>query len=119
MQIIIYLFIGLISGLVSALCGVGGGIILVPIFVLLFATDQKTAVATSLAVIVPTAISACLNNVREDLIQWNIVIPVAVGAIIAAWFGSDLMHSLSNQTLKRIFAIILLATGFQMLIKSY
>ncbi len=56
--ILIPILIGCLGGTIAALCGVGGGIVMVPAFVLLLGMEQKQAVATSLAVIAPTAIVA-------------------------------------------------------------
>jgi len=54
--ILVPLLIGCLGGTIAALCGVGGGIVMVPAFVLMLGMEQKQAVATSLAVIAPTAI---------------------------------------------------------------
>ena len=78
--ILIGLAVGVTAGLVGALCGVGGGIIMVPAFALLLKMDQKHAVATSLAVVVVTAMMGTLNHVvkKSDLIDWRLVAMVAV-----------------------------------------
>lgn len=110
---------GLAAGLLGALCGVGGGIVMVPAFVALLGLQHKQAVATSMAVIIVTAIAATLNNRRaNDLIDWKIVVIVGAASAVAAWFGSDLMRSLGNQTLTRIFGILLVVFGLRMLWKA-
>ena len=112
-------FIGAAAGLLGALCGVGGGIVMVPAFVGLLGMDHKRAVATSMAVIIVTAIAATANNARaNNLIDWRIVAAVGVAAAIAAWFGSDLMRNLSNQTLTRVFGVLLVVFGARMLWKG-
>ena len=111
--------VGLAAGLLGALCGVGGGIVMVPAFVGLLGLEHKQAVATSMAVIIVTAVTATTNNMRgSNLIDWKIVAATSIAAALAAWFGSDLMRSLSNQTLTRIFAILLIAFGARMLWKG-
>lgn len=110
---------GLAAGLLGALCGVGGGIIMVPAFVGLLGLEHKQAVATSMAVIIVTAIAATINNSRaNNLIDWKIVAAVGIASAVAAWFGSDLMRSLSNQALTRIFGVLLVVFGLRMLWKS-
>jgi len=105
-------FIGLAAGLLGALCGVGGGIIMVPAFVAALGLDQRHAVATSLAVIVVISLVSTTSNLRESgLIDWRIVAFTALGAGLAAWFGAEWMRSLGNQTLNRVFAIALIAIG--------
>ncbi|MDC0088190.1 sulfite exporter TauE/SafE family protein [Akkermansiaceae bacterium] len=110
--------IGIAAGLLGALCGVGGGILMVPAFTSVLGLDQKKAVATSLAVIVIIALISTVNNSlrKESVIDWKVVILCAVFAALAAWFGTDLMHKLSNQYLTRIFGIVLLVFGTKMLL---
>lgn len=110
---------GLAAGLLGALCGVGGGIVMVPAFVALLGLEHKQAVATSMAVIIVTAIAATINNSRaNNLIDWKVVATVGLASAVAAWFGSDLMRSLGNQTLTRIFGVLLVAFGLRMLWKA-
>ncbi|MDG2486538.1 MAG: sulfite exporter TauE/SafE family protein [Roseibacillus sp.] len=111
------LVVGLAAGLVGALCGVGGGILMVPAFVLALGMGQKHAVATSLAVVVVTALAGTANHVlrKSDLIDWRLVACTAVGAAVAAWYGTELMRSMSNQQLTRIFGILLILVGARML----
>jgi uncharacterized membrane protein YfcA len=119
--LIIAAFTGVIAGLLGALCGVGGGIVMVPAFVTVLGFEQKKAVATSLAVIVIIALVATLNtSLRKEpgLIDWRVVALAAVAAALAAWFGTDLMHKLSNQYLTRIFGVVLLVFGIKMLLSK-
>ena len=111
--------IGILAGLAGALCGVGGGIIMVPAFTLALGLEQKTAIATSLAVVVISGISGTANHVfsKSDLIDWKLVAVTATGAALAAWFGSDLMRTLSNQQLTRIFGVVMVLVGFPMLLR--
>lgn len=113
------ILIGLVAGLLGALCGVGGGVVMVPAFVIGFGMDQKQAVATSMAAIILTALAATANNAKNSgLIEWKIVAAVGLASVLAAWFGSDLMRSLSNQTLTRIFGVVLVVFGARMLWKG-
>ena len=112
------LIIGLAAGLLGALCGVGGGIIMVPAFVAALGLGHKQAVATSMAVIVVTSAAATVNNAKgSELINWKIAGITAVAAAIAAWFGSEWMRSLSNPTLTRTFGVLLVVFGVKMLWK--
>ena len=115
MNILFALLIGCLGGLIAALCGVGGGVVMVPAFVLALGLDQKHAVATSLAVIVPTALVATTKYHRADLVDWKLVLPTAVGAVLVASFASDWMKAMSNLTLTRIFAFVLIVIGVRML----
>jgi uncharacterized membrane protein YfcA len=110
--------IGLLSGFIGALCGVGGGIIMVPTFVLGLGMDQKKAVATSMAAIVITGLVATLNHSRTPgSIDWRVVVMVAAGSAVASWWGTDMMKQLSNPVLTRVFAALLILVGIRMLWK--
>lgn len=109
--------VGASAGLLGALCGVGGGVVMVPAFVAALGFEQKKAVATSLAVIVVISLISTLNNSRQGgLIDWTVVAFAASAAALAAWFGTDLMHKLSNQQLTRMFGVVLLVFGTKMLL---
>jgi len=115
--VIIAVLVGILSGLVAALCGVGGGIIMVPFFEGLLRLSHKQAVATSLAVIIPTAIVATVRNATaaEPLVVWQIVLAATAGAVLTAWFAAEWMQSMSNDSLKKIFAVLLIVVGSKML----
>ncbi|MFT5883270.1 MAG: putative membrane protein YfcA [Crocinitomicaceae bacterium] len=115
--LLISLTVGAAAGLLGALCGIGGGIVMVPAFTRLLGLEHKQAVATSLAIIIITALVATTNNSRAGLVDWRIVLCAAAGAAAASWFGSDLMQGLQSSTLTRIFGITLLVCGAKMLIK--
>lgn len=115
---VLALLVGILSGIVAALCGVGGGIIMVPFFTGLIGLNHKQAVATSLAVIIPTAFVATLRNATASppLVVWPVFAAAAAGAVLSAWMGAHWMHSMSNEALKRIFAILLILVGTKMLL---
>ena len=112
--------IGVISGTIAALCGVGGGVVMVPAFVFLLGLEQKSAVATSLAVIIPTAFMATMQNAKNGLLagNWLLVLVTALSASLLAWFGADWLKRLSNESLARVFGVLLVAMGVKMLLQG-
>ena len=108
--------IGITSGVLAALCGVGGGVIMVPAFVMILGLDQKHALATSMAVIVPTAIAATAQHVKNDLIDWKIAIATAIAATLTSYFVADFVKQFKNETLTRIFAGAIILFGVLMLV---
>ncbi len=117
-ELLIALATGGLAGAVAALCGVGGGIILVPAFVYLLAMDQKHAVGTSLAAIILTAIAATVRNQGNAFIDWKIAIPAALASALVAFFAADALKVMSNQWLTRVFAVVLIAVGVNMLLRK-
>lgn len=117
-QILTCLGIGVLSGVTAALCGVGGGVVMVPAFVFLMAMPQKQAVATSLAVIIPTALMATSQNTRNNLVDWKIAVITALSASLFAYFGAGWLKALSNEVLTRIFGCVLVVFGIRMLFQG-
>ena len=109
-----YVAVGLIVGTVSGLLGVGGGIIMVPVIVLLWKQDPKLAIGTSLAIMVPTAITGALGHYRLGHVNLPLAACLAGGAILgAAYIGAPLTAHLPSETLKRIFGVLMLISGLQ------
>ncbi len=88
---------------------------MVPAFVSLLALPQKTAVATSLAIIIPTALMATTQNAKHGLVDWRVALITALSASLFAWFGADWMRAMSNMMLTRIFGLVLVVFGLRML----
>lgn len=96
------LAIGLASGFLGGLLGIGGGIVIVPALILLFdatglfAIEDSTAVAvaTSLACIIFTSLSAAYTQIRADRVEWPIAriwaIPIVLGALAAGYIAPQL-----------------------------
>lgn len=108
--------IGILTGIIASLCGVGGGVVMVPAFVFFLKLEQKTAVATSLAIIIPTALMATTQNARSGLVEWRVALVTAISASIFAYFGAGWLKSMSNENLTRIFGTILVVFGLRMLL---
>lgn len=109
--VILGILIGLLSGAIAALCGVGGGLVMVPFFTTVLGLTQKQAVATSLAVIVPTALVATAKNMQSGLIHWPIFFATAAGACVAAFFMAEKLKTFQDANLTRIFALVCIIMG--------
>jgi len=77
---------------------------------------QKTAVATSLAIIIPTALMATTQNARSGFVDWKVALVTAISASIFAYFGAGWLKTMSNETLTRIFGTVLVVFGLRMLL---
>ena len=115
MQFLLGVGVGALTGVLAALCGVGGGLIMVPAFVFLMALDQKSAVATSLAVIIAVSLVATTKYSAASLVKWHVVLPVMLGAVVTTWLATDWLKYLSNDMLSRIFAILMIVVWIRML----
>ena len=120
-EILIILVIGLMAGVLSGLIGVGGGIILVPALVYFLSYTQHQAQGTSLGVLTfPVVILAFLTYWQETKkmgtpLDFRVIALLAVGFIVGGYLGGHLAVRVDKDLLKKIFAVILLYTGFKML----
>src|SRR5256712_14212609 len=113
------LAISAISGVVSGLVGVGGGIIGVPTMNLLSKVPVKVASATSNFMIgVTAAASASVYFVRGD-VQPLLVAPLMVGVVIGAAVGTRLLRRTPPLRVKLLFAILLITISIAMILKGF
>jgi hypothetical protein len=91
---------------------VGGGVLLVPLLVLLFAFEQHTAQGTSLmALVPPVGLLAFLNYSHAHEVSWTVGLLIMPGVIIGSLVGSRLAQRLSPRRMRRVFAVFLLLLG--------
>jgi len=124
------LLFGGVVGVVSGLVGVGGGIVMVPMLYLLFAhpdwsgiqvpmEDQAVvAHATSLFVIVPTAVAGLVAYHRANLVVWRVAVAMALTAVVAAMLGVQVAIRLPSEVLKAGFGAFLFFSGGNLLASS-
>jgi len=114
--ILIIILVGVAAGMLSGLVGVGGGIIIVPSLVYFIGFSQKTAQGTSLALIMlPVGILGVLQYYKQGHVDWRIVGLLAIGFLAGSFFGSKLALSISQETLKKVFAILMIIIAIKML----
>ena len=114
--ILILVIIGVAAGILGGLVGVGGGIIIVPSLVYFLSFSQKSAQGTSLGLLLlPVGILGVLQYYKQGHVDFKVVTIIAIGFLAGSYFGSKIALSLPQETVKKIFAIMLLLIGFKML----
>lgn len=106
--------VGVASGVLAALFGVGGGLVLVPFMVLFLGRSQHVAEGTSLLVICPTAIVGVIAHVRNDYVFFRHAALVGAGGMAGAWAGAEAALRFDADVLTRIFAVFVLVMGLRM-----
>jgi uncharacterized protein len=108
--------IGLVSGFFSALFGVGGGIVIVPLLVLLVAFDQRRASATSLAAILVSSVAGAVTYAFHGEVKPGAAALVGIPAVLGVVAGTALQQRVPVQKLAYGFALLLAAVGVRLLI---
>lgn len=114
--VIALIVIGLVAGILSGILGVGGGVVMVPLMILMLGFNQYEAQGTSLAVLsVPVTFLAAYNYYNEGFVNWKYAGVIAVFFIVGGFVGSKFAVNLDQKTLKRVFGGILLVISVRML----
>jgi uncharacterized membrane protein YfcA len=108
------MIVGVASGTLAGLLGVGGGIVMVPGLVLLAGSSADMARGTSLVVVVATALTASVTNVRNDLVAVRVAIMAGCAGAPAGLLGALLGQRLPERLALILFAALLLWSGFGM-----
>ncbi|MCX8112532.1 MAG: sulfite exporter TauE/SafE family protein [Bacteroidia bacterium] len=113
------LLIGGLTGAIKGLTGLGGGVIMVPLLVLLAKLDQHTAQGTSLLTMtLPVAFTAAIPYWQHGHIRWMLVLGLVIGVLIGSFFSSKVAQRLTGRLLAQIFAIVIGSMGVVMLVRG-
>ena len=112
--LLVLVCVGVAAGVLAGLLGVGGGILLVPFLVLAVGMSQHEAEATSLLVILPTAVAGSVALRRRDV--GDLPVALALGSVgaVGAVIGALLALSLPGDVLRSAFAILLAVVGLRL-----
>ena len=108
--------IGLIAGFFSALFGVGGGIVVVPLLLLWGGFEERSAMATSLAAIGVIALAGTISYALRGDVKPGAAVLLGVPAAVGAVAGASLQQQLPRRMLSYAFAGLLVAIGVRLLV---
>jgi uncharacterized membrane protein YfcA len=114
---LLYVFLGLVAGMLSGLIGIGGGVIIVPALVFLFGFSQRQAQGTTLALLVPPiGLPAAWTYFKQGNVNFEVAGLVCVGFFLGGFFGAKLATTLSNVALEKVFGVAMLGIALKMLL---
>ncbi len=120
-----YCAVGAIAGILAGLLGIGGGLVIVPMLVYVFALNNippeltmHLALATSMASIMFTSISSFMAHHRRGAVRWNVVKRIAFGILTGTFLGSCFASAMSTNFLKLFFVIFLYFVSLQLLLNK-
>ena len=109
--------VGLIVGILSSVTGLGGGFMVVP-FLIYLGRDAKLAVGTSFVFIFLVAISSLIAHYRLGNVDIKTGLVLALGGILGAQMGPQVLQHVSEQNFKKIFSVFMLITAVWMFADS-
>lgn len=123
--LILFLALGIVAGLLAGTLGLGGGVVIVPALLMIFplmdfpaAITAQLAVATSLATIAVTSVSAIRTHHRLGAVRWRVALPMSTGILVGAFAGAFFASAISSAVLARLFGMFAMLVALQMALTS-
>jgi uncharacterized membrane protein YfcA len=114
--ILLIVALGLLTGFMAGMLGIGGGIIVIPALAIILGFTQQEAQGTSLAMMLPpVGIFAVINYYKAGHVDLKVAAILALFFIVGSIFGSKLAVKIPQDTLKKVFGIFLLLVAIKML----
>jgi len=103
-------------GLLAGLLGIGGGTIAIPAMIYLMKMPTHLAMGTSLAVIIPLAVSGTHKHLMNHNVDIRVAVALAIGGIVFAYIGAWLQPRVPDIMLKRVFGAFIILLGINLVL---
>lgn len=113
--IILLVLIGVVAGALSGLIGIGGGIIIIPALVFMLGFSQQMAQGTTLALMIPPiGLLAAWSYYKDGFVDIRAAVLICAGFVLGSYFGAKFATSIPEDTLKKVFSVILFLVAIKM-----
>ncbi len=115
-QLLILIVVGILSGMLAGVFGVGGAIIVIPALVFILGLSQHDAQGTSLAFMIPpVGILATWNYWKAGHVNWKMALVLSLTFVIGAYLGSVFSINIPDKILRRMFGVLMLLIAIKMI----
>lgn len=109
---------GLLMGLVFAVLGAGGGIIAVPVLLVLFKLPLSSATGAGLGVVFAAALTAAIGHARAKRVDWRVALILGPGSMLGAVLGARLNALVPERITAALFALVLVLATASLYLKK-
>ncbi len=118
--IILIIIVGLVAGMLGSMVGIGGGIVVVPALIAMTALipgmNPKMATGTSLAMLLPPiGLAGVWQYYRNGQVNVTVALLLCAGFVFGAYFGGQIANRMDKDSVKKFFALFLLAISIKFL----
>ena len=117
LKYVLMVLAGALVGVVASFAGIGGGVIIVPLLIVLGYTAQR-AVGTSVLAILVIAVSSIVAHHRLENVDYRVGLLMGLGGVVGAQVGASLLEDISTAGFKRVFALMLAALSIYIFFKK-
>ena len=117
-SILIFLAVGIFTGIIGALLGLGGGVVIVPFLVFVSHYEPQLAIGTSMFVVLLNSVSGALGYIRRKLACTDAAIRFSLATIPGAFIGSYAAKYLQGKIFLGVFGLLLVGIAFNMFRKA-
>ena len=107
-ELLALLGLGLVSGVVGGMVGVGGSIVIIPVLTVVMRYDQHLSQATAMIVNISVAAAALFRHHQAQAVRWDVVLRMVPLGIVFILVGVEVSNLLEGEVLKRIYGAFLL-----------
>jgi uncharacterized protein len=110
------IFIGVVSGLLSGLFGIGGGVVIVPALIYVAGFNQHLATGTSLAILLPpVGIAAAFEYYRQGNVDIRAAMIIAAALVASGWIGATVASRMAAPLLRLLFGVFVTGLGLSLI----
>ena len=106
--------VGIFAGILGALLGLGGGIVITPVLTLLFGVDIKYAVGASIIAVLATSSGSAIAYLKDDMLNLRIAMFLEIFTTLGAFVGAMLSVITNSQILFLLYGALMLFQAFNM-----
>jgi uncharacterized membrane protein YfcA len=110
---------GSIVGVITGLVGAGGGFLIIPALVLFSKLPMKQAIGTSLLIIAAKSLIGFTGDLKHQIIQWELLLPVTALAIVGIFIGNAMSTKIDGDKLKKGFGWFVLIMGIYIILREF
>jgi uncharacterized membrane protein YfcA len=116
-QIVQFVVLGLLVGVLAGILGIGGAVFVVPALVYIFGWEQHLAQGTTLAMLVPPiGIFAAWSYYKAGHVDFQVAGLLCIGFVVGGYFGAQFANQIPAESLRKIFGIALLIISLKMIL---
>ncbi len=107
--------VGLLAGVLSGILGIGGGVVMVPLLLLIGFTQHQAQGTSLAAMLPPVTLLAVIQYAKEGYVDWKMALVISAAFIVGGLFGSKIATAIDEKLLRRIFGVLMLCISFKMI----